>query len=175
MNSSKRIVAQRYASAYDALSKTNEEASQRSALLNEVSAALLTQQQTMESPRLSLQSKKQAVRAALSGAPETARFIELLIDAKRYDLLPEIARRVEDLLDQRLGIIRAQVFAAKQLSEAQKKQTQDVLAKRYGGSVKAEFITDPRLLGGLKIRCCGEEIDGSLQHQLNKLQEELTK
>ena len=175
MNSTDRIAAQRYAAAYDALSKTTEEASQRSVLLREAQAALATQETAMTSPRISLQVKKEAVRAALSGAPETASFIELLLDAKRYSLLPEITRRVDALLDDRLGIVRAQVYAAKELTAAQKKHTQEVLSKRYGGTVEADFMTDPSLLGGLKIICRGEQIDGSLQHKLAKLQEELTK
>ncbi len=175
MNSTNRIAAQRYAAAYDALSKTKEEASRRSSLLREAQTALAAQQEAMTNPRISLQLKKEAVREALAGAPETASFIELLLDAKRYYLLPEITRRVDALLDERLGIIRAQVYAAKELTTTQQKQTQDVLSKRYGGQVEAEFITSPGLLGGLKIFCRGEQIDGSLKNKLEKLQEELTK
>ena len=175
MNSTNRIAAARYAAAYDALSKTNEEAAQKSAMLREAETALATLSQTMNSPRITLQAKKEAVRAALSGAPQTASFIELLLDAKRYNLLTEITRRVETLLDDRLGIIRAQVYAAKELSAAQKHQTQEILSKRYGGKVEADFITDPKLLGGLKIVCRGEQIDGSLKSRFEKLQEELTK
>lgn len=174
MNSTNRIAAQRYAAAYDALNTTKEEASRRSALLHEAEVALSAHEQIMTSPRISLQAKKEAVREALAGAPETASFIELLLDAKRYRLLPEITRRVATLLDDRLGIIRAQVYAAKVLSDAQKQQTQDVLSKRYGGTVKADFVTDPALLGGLKIVCRGEQIDGTLKSQLKKLEKELT-
>ena len=175
MNSTNRITAQRYAAAYDALSKTNEEASRRSTLLREAQVALAAQQTAMTSPRIALSVKKEAVRAALSGAPEVASFIELLLTAKRYTLLPEITNRVEDLLDKRLGIVRAQVYSAQELTQAQQNQTTAVLAKRYGKKAEAVFITDPGLLGGLKIMCNGEQIDGSLQHQLAKLQEELTK
>ncbi len=175
MNSTNRIAAQRYAAAYDALSKTNEEASRRSVLLHEVQMALDSQQEAMNSPRITLQTKKEVVRTALSGSPETANFIELLLEAKRYYLLPEITRRVATLLDDRLGIVRAQVYAAKELTAAQKRHTEQVLAKRYGGEIKADFITDPSLLGGLKIICRGEQIDGSLQRRFAKLEEELTK
>jgi len=175
MNSTNRMAAQRYAAAYDALSKTSKEASQRSMLLREAQTALSSLQTAMNNPRISLQAKKEAVRDALSGAPEVASFIELLLTAKRYQLLPEITNRVEGLLDKRLGIVRAQVYAAKELTHVQKKQTQEVLSNRYGQKVEAVFMTDPDLLGGLKIMCCGEQIDGSLKHQLAKLQEELTK
>jgi F-type H+-transporting ATPase subunit delta len=67
------------------------------------------------------------------------------------------------------------VFSAKELSSEQKQQTQEALSVRYGGKVDVVFDTDPTLLGGLKIWCRGELIDGSLQGQLAKLQEELIK
>lgn len=175
MNSSNRLVAQRYALAYDSLSSTNQEAMQRARLLREAVAALSAHDEVMQSPRVTLQAKKEAVRAAFSSEKQTAHFIELLLEAKRYYLLPEISRRVGELLDKRLGIIRARVYAAQTLTQAQQEQTQAVLSKRYGGNVKAVFTTSPDLLGGLKIVCQGEQIDGSLQHKLAKLQEELTK
>ena len=175
MNSSERIAVERYAAAYDALSKTNEEASRMTAALNAATEALASSQDIMSSPRISLAQKKETLRAALAGAPETASFVELLLDSKRYKLLPEVAKQVEALLDNRLGIVRAKVVCAKELSETQQKQTEEALSARYGGKVVASFHKDETILGGLKIWCRGELIDGSLQGQLVKLQEELTK
>lgn len=175
MNSSDRIAVQRYAAAYDGLSATNEEASLRAADLRAAEESLASVREYMTSPRVSLRQKKQAVRAALSAAPVTASFIELLLDAKRYALLPAVTRQVEDLLDERLNIVRARVFSARELSPEQKKKTEDALSARYGGKAEASFHTDPALLGGLKIWCRGELVDGSLQGRLAKLQEELTK
>ncbi|MGN1058018.1 MAG: ATP synthase F1 subunit delta [Candidatus Avelusimicrobium sp.] len=175
MNSSDRIATQRYAAAYDGLSSTNEEAVRRTADLRAAEKALVSVQEFMTSPRITLQQKKEAVRAALAAAPETASFIELLLDAKRYALLPAVTRAVETLLDGRLNIVRAQVFSARELSAEQKKKTGEALSARYGGKAEVSFHTDPNLLGGLKIWCRGELVDGSLQGQLAKLQEELTK
>ena len=171
MNSSDRIAVQRYASAYDQLSHSTEEASARAADLSAAVQALAGAQNYMTSPRVSLPAKKQAVREALSGTA----FVELLLDAKRYNLLEAIAKQVNFLLDERLGIIRAEVYAARELSAAQKQKAQESLSARYGGKVAATFYVDPALLGGLKIRCRGELIDGSLQGKLAKLQEELIK
>lgn len=175
MNSSDRIAVQRYASAYDQLSHSTEEASARAADLSAAVQALAGAQNYMTSPRVSLPAKKQAVREALSGTAQTAVFVELLLDAKRYNLLEAIAKQVNFLLDERLGIIRAEVYAARELSAAQKQKAQESLSARYGGKVAATFYVDPALLGGLKIRCRGELIDGSLQGKLAKLQEELIK
>lgn len=175
MNSSDRIALQRYAAAYDGLSASDEQAARLAADLRAAQQALAAVGEYMTSPRVSLLEKKQTVRAALKDAPQTAAFIELLLDAKRYCLLPAIVRQVEELLDGRLNIIRAQVYSAQELSAEQKKKTEEALSARYGGKAEASFHIDPALLGGLKIWCRGELVDGSLQGQLAKLQEELTK
>lgn len=175
MNSSDRIAVQRYAAAYNNLSASNEDAVRRSADLRAACAALAAAHEYMTSPLVSLEQKKETVRAALAGAPETASFVETLLDAKRYALLPAVAAQAEVLLDERLGVVRAEVCSARELSAEQKKQTEEALSARYGGRAKAAFRVDPSLLGGLKIWCRGELIDGSLQGRLCKLQEELIK
>ncbi len=174
MNSSDRIAVQRYAAAYNNLSATNEQAELRAQQLQTAAKVLSSVQAYMTSPRVTTQQKKQVAAAALQTAPETASFIELLIEAKRYALLEAVAHRVGELLDARLGIVRAEVVSARALSREQQTRTEAALAERYGGKVKASFSTDASLLGGLKIRCQGELIDGSLQGRLTKLQEELT-
>ncbi len=175
MNSSDRIALQRYAAAYDGMSATNEEAASLAADLRAAEKALASASEYMTSPRVSLLQKKEAVRSALARAPKTAAFIELLLDAKRYALLPAVTRQVEALLDERLNIVRADVYSAQELSAEQKKKTEEALSARYGGKAEASFHTNPDLLGGLKIWCRGELVDGSLQGRLAKLQEELTK
>lgn len=175
MNSTDRQAIERYAAAYDALSATNEDASRRAAELSTVAEALAGVQYDLTNPRVPLAKKKEAIQDALAGVPETASFVEVLLDARRYALLPDIVRRVEDLLDKRLGIVRAVVWAARDLSPEQKTRTQEALSARYGAAVEATYHTEPSLLGGLKIWCRGELLDGSLQGQLAKLQEELVK
>ena len=176
MNSSDRIAVQRYAAAYNQLSQNDQEAILRVKELRVAAEALASVENVMNNPRISLSQKKELVHAALSSrAPKTASFVEVLIDAKRYALLPEIVKAAEDFLDERLGVFRARVFSAKELSSEQKQQTQEALSVRYGGKVDVVFDTDPTLWGGLKIWCRGELIDGSLQGQLAKLQEELIK
>ena len=128
---------------------------------------------TGENFMLSTEEKKQTVKAALAALPEAASFVEVLLDAKRYALLDAVVRRVEELLDERLGILRAEVVSARALNETQQRQTEEALSARYGGEVKAIFKTNPALLGGLQIWCRGELIDGSLQGRLAKLQAEL--
>ena len=60
----------------------------------------------MQSPRISSAHKKLVIQEALKDFPSASSFIAVLIDAKRYNLLREICKRVHTLLDDRKGISR---------------------------------------------------------------------
>lgn len=175
MNSSDRILAQRYAKAYDALATSNPQAQARAEELAAASQALAGAQAFMTDPNVSVPSKTGFLREALASAPAAQAFLNTLVQSKRYSLLGQIVREVNALLDERLGIIRAEIFSAVPLTDALKARAESVLSARYGGKVAAAYHTDPTLIGGVKILCRGELIDGSLKRQFEKMQEELTK
>ena len=175
MNTVNRIAAQRYAAAYDSLSTTPEEALQRQRDLHNAVKALEPARQFMASPRVRLAEKKELVLTCLSSLPDTAVFIALLVNAKRYDLLPLIEQQVQAFTDRRLGIVRATVESARALTPAQQKQTIETISARYNAKAEVTFKISPHLLGGLKISCQGEEIDASLQGKLQRLLEEISK
>ena len=175
MNSSQRIAAARYAAAYDELSTSIEQAKVRAQELTTAAQILAAVAAPMQSPRLALAQKKLILQETLKELPTASAFIGVLLSAKRYNLLPEICRQVQTLLEDRQGISRAIVTSARVLSSAQQTAAQKALSARYGRTVQAQFKTDPSLLGGLTIACNGELIDGSLKRRLAKLQEEITK
>ena len=175
MNSSERILAQRYAKAYDALATSNPQAQARAEELAAASQALAGAQAFMTDPNVSVPAKTGFLREALASAPAAQAFLNTLVQSKRYSLLGQIVREVNALLDERLGIIRAEIFSAVPLTDALKARAESVLSARYGGKVAAAYHTDPTLIGGVKILCRGELIDGSLKRQFEKMQEELTK
>lgn len=173
MNSQQRIAASRYAAAYDALSTSLEQAQKNAAQLDQAVRILAGVNGLMQSPRISSAHKKLIIQETLKEIPAASLFIRVLIDAKRYELLSEICRRVHTLLDDRRGISRAIVTSARVLSQAQQAAAQKALSTRYGKTVEIQFETDPSLLGGLKLECNGELIDGSIKNRLVRLQEEI--
>lgn len=175
MNSSERIAAKRYAIAYDALSTNVKDAQRRSKDLHIALQALAPMQGYMTSPCISPAEKKKLILSSLASMPDTATFLALLVDAKRYSLLSVIEQEVQMLTDRRRGIVRAEVFSARELSAQQKKATQEAIAARYQAQAEVNFLTDKTLLGGLKIVCQGEQIDGSLQGQLQRLFKDISK
>ena len=175
MNSSQRIAAQRYALAYDEISTSVKQAEAYARQLQTAVQILAGIAAQMQNPRISTAQKKLVLNETLKSLPQACAFINVLLDAKRYALLPEICNRVEQLLDDRKGISRAVVTSARVLSAAQEQAARKALSARYGKTVEAVFKTDKSLLGGLILACNGELIDGSLKHRLEKLQQEITK
>ena len=173
MNAQARIVAARYAAAYDEISTSTQEAEKNAQELLCAAQILAGVAGPLQNPRLSAAQKKLVLNEALKDTPQAARFICVLIDAKRLNLLNEICARVQTLLDDRKGISRAIVTSARELNAAQQKAAQNALSKRYGKTVEAVFHTNSSLLGGLKLECNGELLYGSIQTRLAKLQEEL--
>ena len=175
MKSQERIAAARYAAAYNQVSATSAQARQNAEQLQTAAQILAGVSVQLQSPRLSAAQKKEILAQALEPLPQAAAFIRVLIDANRLNLLPEICTQVNALLDKRLGVLRAEVTSAQELNAAQQQATQQALSSRYGKTVQARFKTNPALLGGLKITCNEELLDGSLQTRLEKLRQELTK
>ena len=68
-----------------------------------------------------------------------------------------------------------EVFSATELTPRVQAQTEQALSARYGGKVEAVFKVQQEILGGLKIICNGELIDGSLLGKLKKLEREISR
>lgn len=175
MKSSDRILAQRYAQAYNELGASDEEAQRNDAALQTAASALKQVAPFMQDPKVTLAQKKEFVSELFTDEKTLVGFISLLIDAKRYYLLPEITAQSANLLDLRLGQVRADVVSAQVLGDAQRARVEETVQQLTGRKAVAEYRTDESLIGGLKIVSDGILIDGSIRGQLNRLQDELTK
>jgi len=118
-------------------------------------------------------SRKKAVVMRLSellGMSRVARnFLYVLIDHRRIGSIPEIADSFEQVLDQRLGIQRADVFSAGELNETQREALRARLAQLTGKQVRMRFVIDDSLIGGVLARIGSTVYDGSVRGQLQAL------
>ena len=131
--------------------------------------------QFMETPRVSPDEKKAALRKALDGrAPEMfVRFVMVLADKRRQALLPEIAAAYRDLVDERMGRARVQVTISHAPDEALQAEIGNALADRLGKTVIPTFTVDPDLLGGMVVRVGDQILDGSLRTRAAHLRRRL--
>lgn len=175
MQSTDRLLARRYAKAFDGLSATPAEAAAACEALQAAAAALQAARSYMQDPAVPSADKKELVQTLFGTQPQVAGFIQELLAAKRYHLLEACTAEVQHQLEKRQGIARAQVQTAFALNAAQQKQVEEALGHLGGQTVRAEFTVRPEVLGGLKVRMGDTLIDGTFQRRFEKLQEELSK
>ncbi|MDX1420888.1 MAG: F0F1 ATP synthase subunit delta [Rubricoccaceae bacterium] len=128
-----------------------------------------------ESPVVS-RDKKEAVAQKLFEDALGAlamRFVHLLFEKEREDLLPAVVHAYGALRDERLGLVQADVKTARPLGYDETQQLEKALAKRTGKQVRLRMEVDPDLIGGLVVRIGDQVYDRSVRHQLKTLREQL--
>jgi F-type H+-transporting ATPase subunit delta len=86
-----------------------------------------------------------------------------LLDDERVD---EAVRDLAQLAVARRGEVVAQVSAAADLSDSQRRRLTEVLTRIYHTPVSVQLTVDPELLGGLSVAVGDEVIDGTLSSRL---------
>ncbi len=106
-------------------------------------------------------------------SPMTLALLNLLIDKRRIELLPEVqaefARRV---LEYR-NIAHATATSAVPLTPEQIVSLERSLEARTGKDIELEMAVDPSLIGGILVRIGDTVLDGTVRGNLERLREQL--
>lgn len=172
--STSSLVASRYAKALFLLAEQTEVTAAAAEALSRLKAASSEADfaRFLANPLLSPAAKAKAVQAVLAklGAPELmVKFALRLAENRRLALLPAIAAAFEARLHEARGELEAVAVSAQPLSADQQQGVAQALANATGRSVILDVQTDPALLGGLKIKVGGMELDASVAGQLDRL------
>jgi F-type H+-transporting ATPase subunit delta len=172
------VAANRYAKALiDVLYPDKAEAGLQqlqgfSALLKEQPDA----RRFFENPALPGDRRKRLMKeisGALNFDRRLAKFVDILIDRNRLSILDEVIAAYQKFLDQRLGIVRARVTAARTLDAAQQRELGAKLEEMTGKQVRMEVAVDPSLIGGVIAEVGSTIYDGSIRHQLQAFKSRL--
>ena len=172
-------VAERYAAALAdvAVERKNSETIKRNlAAFVEAFSSVADLRNALESPALNAEVKRKVIAevAGKMGLDVAVRnFIYLVVDHRRTEILPEMEEAFLSELNERLGIVEAEVTSAHELDDDEKRQLRTVLEQRTGKKVEARFQIDGALLGGAIVRLGSTIYDGSVRDQLKRLREQL--
>jgi F-type H+-transporting ATPase subunit delta len=123
-------------------------------------------------------SRKRAVVARIGELLQisqvTRNFLFVLVDHRRISGLPEIVQTLDVVLDERLGFARADVTAARELTEVQRTALNAELEQISGKRIRARYGVDPSLIGGVVARIGSTVYDGSVSGQLHSLRRRLS-
>jgi F-type H+-transporting ATPase subunit delta len=110
---------------------------------------------------------------ALGFDRRVANFVSILTDRNRLPLLEEIIGEYQQLMDDRLGIARAQVTAARSLDPVQQRELIGKLEQITGKQIRMEVAIDPSLIGGVIAQVGSTVYDGSVRQELQAFKSRL--
>ena len=130
----------------------------------------------LANPAVSAQQKRALVARLgqmLAISPLVRNFFFVLIDRRRIAHLREIRERFEELIDERLGLVRAKVTSAREMSSEQRERLRRELSSLAGKQVRSEHVLDDALLGGAVVQLGSTVYDGSVRGRLETLRRKL--
>ena len=175
-----QTVARRYASALAdvAIERREEREVQRE--LEQWASMIETNPQLKEvfaNPTVAYDKKQTVLEELLSRTrvrETTASFLRVLLKNQRLSQLREIVTRFDLVLDDRAGVVAADVTTARPLPEDLRKTLHDALTAATGRTVRLSFTTDEAIIGGVIARIGSTIFDGSVESHLNRLAEGLS-
>ena len=176
---SSQTVARRYASALADVVITQKEASEVSAELAEwegLIAANPPLAEAFNNPTVPYENKSRLLNELIARSkvrPTTANFLKVLLKNQRFADLPTVRQKLEQILDERAGVISAEVFSARPVADQVRAELEETLTSLTQKKVRLSFQTDETLLGGIVTRIGSTIYDGSVRNQLSRLGEEL--
>ena len=173
MQASDRVLAGRYAGALFQAASAKAEDQKVAADLAAARDLLLDSTGPLRHPRVSVADKKKLLHATLDGkiGATTLRFLELLIEKKRYELFAMIAAVYGRLAADKRGVAKAHVRTAAPLSADAQKTLAARLKTFAGKDIELEIKEDPELIGGVAVKIGDWVLDSSLRGQLRRLRE----
>lgn len=92
---------------------------------------------------------------------------------KRPRHLVEVLQQYKRLLRLEIEKRHARIESASELSPQAAFDIGARLKRKYGEDLTTEFVVDPTLLGGLRVRVGSDVWDGTLRNRLQRLEQEL--
>lgn len=175
-----QTVARRYATALADVLMARGEAREVQQELTEWERMMQSNVQLSEvfrNPTIPYEQKQKVLAALISRArvrPVTANFLQVLLQNQRLSELSEVNKRLAQVLDERAGVVSADVTTARPVPPATQAALSEKLAKLTGKQVRLSFKTDEDLIGGIVTRIGSTIYDGSVRSQLQRAKESLT-
>lgn len=128
----------------------------------------------LDSPAISKEERVGLADKAFSGTNEMLlNLIKILIERRQIHLFSKVAEEYTALYDASRGIERVEAITARPLTVGQTKAMKERLEKALSKTVILKNTVDPSILGGVKLRYLGVQLDGSVKTRLDKFEDAL--
>ena len=99
--------------------------------------------------------------------------IKILTKKRLMHAFNDVAKAFYGLYDESRGILRVEAVSAIPLSDKQEEAIKNKLSLSLGKTIIINNIADPSILGGMKLRYSGIQLDGSVRTRLDKFEDAL--
>jgi F-type H+-transporting ATPase subunit delta len=174
-----QMVARRYATALADVVTARGEAQEVQKELAAWAEMMQSNEQLLEvfrNPTIPYEQKRKVLITLIERSrvrPTTANFLQVLLQNHRLAELSEVNKRFAQILDERSGVVSAEVTTARPVTQSSQDALRTRLTAMTGKSVRLSFTTDEELIGGIVTRIGSTIYDGSVRNQLQQVRERL--
>lgn len=102
-------------------------------------------------------------------------FLYVLVDHRRIGVLKPVLDLFETMLDERQGVVRAEITTPAVLAAGERELMEQSLRRLTGKQVRVDYAVDSSLIGGAVTRIGSTVYDGSVIEQLRQMRERLSR
>jgi len=97
------------------------------------------------------------------------KFLSFLISKRRFFYVEKILKDFIETCSKKRGEIKAELTAAKELTEKEINSIKEELTKNFSSKIKLNYKYDPSLIGGLIVQVGSTMVDTSIKNKLQKI------
>ena len=101
------------------------------------------------------------------------KFVNFLVIKRRFFYIEKIFKEFFEICLKKRGEIKAELIAAKNLTEEEIIQIKDILSQNFGSKIKLNYKNDPSLIGGLIIQVGSTMVDTSIRSKLQLIENKM--
>lgn len=127
-------------------------------------------------PAIAHKNKEKVLESLIASSKPTkttANFLRILLRNGRLAELGSINDRFESVLEERGGVVSAEITSARPLPDSERTAFQSNLEKLTGKKVTINYSVDTDIIGGVVTRIGSTVYDGSVKTKLENLKEQL--
>lgn len=137
-------------------------------------SALPSYEKLLDSPAVSGEEKSRLIDEAFAPLDkDVVSFLNILAERHAIYDFPKCVTAYRALYDEARGNLRVVAVSAVPMNKEQIAALSQKLAKKTGKTVFLENEVDPSILGGLRLRYAGIQIDASLRTKLDALEKQI--
>ncbi len=102
-------------------------------------------------------------------------FLKLLVEKNRFNLICDIVKVYNSLLDDINEVARVEVVSAVELNDMEKNSIQDKLAEKLNKQISIKYKIDESIIAGLIFKMGDDIIDMSVAHKLEDYKKAIIK